>query len=261
MRMRRIPAAVLALALTAGLAACGDDDDRDAASGGNGGTPAVSAASTKTFCDAVVALDAVPLPGGPGQLPTAEEIKAAFTPMVAALETIEKSAPKSLSLDVALMLQTTRKAATDGSLPEIDSPNYLGAQSNLHGVVGTECGFQNLEVKALDYAFQGIPSELDAGTSYLSFANGGAEFHELVVLRKKADTTESFEELIAQGDSAFAKVDLVGVTFAAPGQSTGITAELTAGDYMAICFIPVEAEGENGSPHFLHGMKTEFTVS
>ena len=261
MRTRRISAALLAVALTAGLAACGDDnDDADVAGGDGSGTPADSASLT-TFCDAVVTLDAQPLPGGPGQQPDAATIKAAFAPMVEALETIESSAPETLALDVALLLDATQKAAETGEMMEVDAPNIIAAQGKLHAAVGTECGFQNVEITARDYTFAGIPSTLETGASYFELTNGGKEFHELVVVRKMATTTESFDQLLADPAQAFSKVDFLGVTFAAPGQTSGITADLTPGDYLAICFIPVEAEGENGSPHFLHGMKAEFTVS
>ena len=261
MRIRRISAAVLALALTAGLAACGDDDDGDVAAGDSPSAATADAASLKTFCDAVVTLDAQPLPGGPGQQPDAAAIKAAFAPMVDALETIESSAPEAISLDVAVLLGATKKAAETGEMVEVDAPNIIEAQGKLHAAVGTDCGFQNVAVTARDYAFSGIPSTLEAGESYFELSNGGKEFHELVVVRKKATTTESFDQLLADPAQAFSKVDFLGVTFAAPGQTSGITADLTPGDYLAICFIPVEAEGENGSPHFLHGMKAEFTVS
>lgn len=259
MRMRTIPAALLALAMTAGLAACGDDND-DGATGDRKPAATADAATTEAFCDAVVALDAQPLPGGPGQQPDAAAIRAAFAPMVDALETIETSAPETVTADVAVLLDATRKAATTGEMMPVDSPEIVGAQGKLHAAVGTECGFQNVEVRAADYRYTGIPGALAAGESYFELSNGGSEFHELVVVRKKAGTTESFDELLRDPAAAFSKVDFLGVTFAAPGQTSGITADLTPGDYLAICFIPVEAEGENGSPHFLHGMKAEFTV-
>ncbi|MEJ7722307.1 MAG: hypothetical protein WKF58_18585 [Ilumatobacteraceae bacterium] len=58
-----------------------------------------------------------------------------------------------------------------------------------------------------------------------------------------------------------------------PGETGHTVVDLTAGDYLAICFIPVgttpekmsEMEGQEGppegKPHFLEGMQLEFTVS
>ena len=47
--------------------------------------------------------------------------------------------------------------------------------------------------------------------------------------------------------------------FAPPGEGGSTLAELSAGDYAMICFIPVGG-GEDGPPHFTQGMIHEFTV-
>lgn len=50
--------------------------------------------------------------------------------------------------------------------------------------------------KALDYSFQGIPAEIDAGMHSFEFTNAGKEMHMLGIIKKKSGTTESFDELL-----------------------------------------------------------------
>jgi hypothetical protein len=86
--------------------------------------------------------------------------------------------------------------------------------------------------------------------------------------------TESFDELLALPETeAMKKTTFAGGAFAGPGEESHRVVDLEAGDYIALCFIPegtipeVMAEVENGGtepqgmPHFMKGMKHEFTVS
>ena len=147
---------------------------------------------------------------------------------------------------------------------------------------------------AQDYHFEGLPTSVPAGSS-LTLTNAGAELHEIILVRKNDGVTESFDELLAlPEEEAFQKVTTAGVLFAAPGQSASMGIDATGapapmesitlvdeGEYLAICFIPqgttempdfsAEAPPSSGAPaastapqgppHFLLGMKQEFTVT
>ena len=151
-----------------------------------------------------------------------------------------------------------------------------------------------IAVTAQDYHFEGLPSSVPAGTS-LTLTNAGHEVHELLVVRKNDGVTESFDELLAlPQEEALQKVTVTGILFAAPGESaamgmdaTGAPSPMTAitvaqeGEYLAICFIPqgttempdfsaqaappsgapAASAAPQGPPHFLLGMKQEFTVT
>jgi hypothetical protein len=153
-----------------------------------------------------------------------------------------------------------------------------------------------ITVTGYEYAFGDLPSSVPAGTS-LAFMNTGAEVHELIVARKNDGVTESWDELIAlPEEEAFQKVTTFGPLFAAPGESAtfGIgpagPAPMTAltldqeGEYLALCFIPqgttelpdfsaeaapassvaptsTESMAPQGPPHFVLGMRQEFTVT
>jgi plastocyanin len=132
---------------------------------------------------------------------------------------------------------------------------------------------ETLEVTGVEYAFEGLDAEVEAGTE-LTFTNGGKEVHELILMRINDDETRSVEELLQlPEEEAMQSVTMMGVSVAAPGEDGEIMeGDLTvadAGRYAAICFIPVgttempegpPAEGEGGPPHFTQGMVQEFTV-
>jgi hypothetical protein len=153
-----------------------------------------------------------------------------------------------------------------------------------------------IAVTAHDYFFGDLPESVPVGAS-LTLTNVGAELHEMIVVRKNDGVTESFDELIAlPGDEAFQKITTAGPLFAAPGESAsigmdanGVPSPMSAitlakeGQYLVICFVPQgttempdfaaapaaspDASAAPGSaapagpPHFLLGMKQEFTVT
>jgi hypothetical protein len=152
-----------------------------------------------------------------------------------------------------------------------------------------------ITVTGYEYAFGNLPVSVPAGTS-LAFTNTGVEVHELIVARKNDGVTESWDELIAlPEEEAFQKVTTLGPLFAAPGEAAAIgigpagpepMSALTVvqeGEYIALCFIPqgttelpdfsAEAEAPaspdaasasgapQGPPHFVLGMRQEFTVT
>lgn len=133
-----------------------------------------------------------------------------------------------------------------------------------------------IEVTGIDYAFEGLPSEIEAGTE-LTFTNGSEkEPHELVLFHIPDDEDRSVDELLAlpEEEAQAAVGDPVGVAVAAqPGEPGEVVeGELVVeepGRYVALCFLPVGStpesmEDENaqpsGPPHFTQGMRTEFTV-
>lgn len=133
-------------------------------------------------------------------------------------------------------------------------------------------GAAPITVVATDYAFSGLPTSVPAGTA-LALDNQGAEVHELLVARKKAGVTESWEELLQLPDAeAQAKVDIFGPIFADPGTVAEGTIVLEEeGEYIALCFVPQgmtavpsgppAPDASFGPPHVMLGMRQEFTVT
>ena len=124
------------------------------------------------------------------------------------------------------------------------------------------------QVTAVDYAFEGVPETLPAGSHTFDFTNEGEEPHELVLFRI-VDETESMEEILQLGEEeGQSHVEEAGGTFAEAGADAEepLEAELEAGKYAMVCFVPVgttgpdEADAGDGPPHFMEGMVAEFTV-
>lgn len=145
---------------------------------------------------------------------------------------------------------------------------------------------ETVEVTGIDYAFEGIPTEVEAGTEF-TFKNGSdKEAHEMVLVKVKDGEERPVQELLALPEEESEKVtEFKGVSVAPEPGSDGqvVDGELVAdvpGRYVALCFIQVGADPQKlmdamehsedgppaqdpnaGPPHFTRGMVQEFTVS
>lgn len=223
--------AVAGLAMAGLLAACGDDDEE--ASG-----------DATAFCDGYLELNA-------GE-PTAETIRE-----------VAADAPE----DAKEPLEAIATGFEEEGGEYTDGPEFGKHYEAVTKVVVDECAEETIEVTAAEYEFRGIPEELPAGVVGATFENTGGEMHEIVVLRKKDGVTESFQDILAKGEEEAQKlVDISFGAFGEPGsKSTAAFDMRDAGEYAAVCFIPVGStpdagEEVDGPPHFTRGMLTEFTV-
>lgn len=149
------------------------------------------------------------------------------------------------------------------------TPEFTENFGTIAEVAANECADEQASVDAVDYGFQGWPSDVSAGSYAITLNNTGAEMHEFVVLRKNDGVTESFDEIFAMEDESASEelLTFLGVTFAMPGQSAPGLYDLTApGEYIAVCFLPVGSTPDagddlEGPPHFTQGMSVEFTVT
>lgn len=246
------------------LAACSDDDE--GSSGSSDDSTAEEAASSGpaeedlAFCDALVATEAVLTAGGPEGEVDAEAAQAAA-------EELTATTPEALADDVPVLVEAVETTAEN---PESDTPEgFEEAYANANDFQVESCGFQELEAAAIDYAYQGLPETLEAGPTVVRLTNEGTEFHELLLLRVNDDVTETAEELLAlPQEEAESKVTTAGVAFAPVGATAGASADLEAGRYIAVCFLPVGSTPEafaaggppDAPPHALEGMFQELQV-
>lgn len=246
---------VIALALV--VAACGDDDD-DA-----------SGDEVAAFCDAGVAVNttfteefaAVDFENAPP-----EELEQTFADIASRLEPLltraEQAATDDLQDEVETAVAGARQSLETGEEP--DDPAYDRAVRTIDEFLIAECDLQTHDVTADEYAFDGVPDEVDAGIVVFDLANEGEELHEMQLFRINDDVDESVEDLLAQGEAALASVTPVGGPFAEPGDRAATFIGLEPGRYGAVCFIPVgttpDTEDADGPPHFTEGMFAEFTV-
>ena len=137
----------------------------------------------------------------------------------------------------------------------------FGLYGELAAATHTGCGYEQVEVSAVNYSFIDMPASIAAGTASFSLTNDADEDHELVLFRLADGETRSAEELLAlPQEEAEASVTFSGVTFASPGETGYVAAELEPGAYFTACFLPVGG-GEDGPPHFTEGMVAEFEVT
>lgn len=115
-----------------------------------------------------------------------------------------------------------------------------------------------VEIAAVDFAFENVPDEVDAGLTAFAFSNVGESAHEMFI-GKLAEGTTMDDVLAFEGDPSEGGLvtEEVGGTFGEPGAEVSyINGELTPGTYGLVCFIP----GPDGKSHAELGMVDEFTV-
>jgi hypothetical protein len=240
MKKRGLAVGLAALAFLA--VACGDDDD--------------SAANSQydAFCQAELEVEAAVFSGDPSAAEPAYEKLAAAAP-VDAKQTVEKT------------IAAAKNMAESEGMP---SEEFTSAYGELVEIVKDECGFGAVGVTAKDYEFEGIKDEVDAGATVITFDNKGSELHEILLMKLNEGVDLSAHEILElPEDEAMSKATPVAAAFSAPGAKGHTVAELEAGRYIAVCFIPVgmtpealeSGEEPQGEPHFMHGMMKEFEVA
>jgi hypothetical protein len=257
--LQRVGAGAIALALLGGIAACGDDDD-ETTDTTEAGAPAEGDGAA--FCDAIVEFNGIALASDVGADDSTEEEIIAFGEEVAPLfQTVTDNAPEELK-DTAEELNPSVQALLEGDAEDFSADATFETYSELVDGAVDACEFESVDVTAVDYAFEGVPASLDAGSVAFSFTNDSeSEEHEMIIVRKADGVDLSFDEILELSEEESEDmVEFAGFAFAPPGSSGGSTlAQLTAGDYAMVCFVPVGGE-DDGPPHFTQGMVHEFSV-
>ena len=249
-------AAVLAL----GLAACGDDDDTDeegAPAADDGGS---AEGDNAAFCDALVEFNSMAVNMEIHEGSSEEEIVAAGEEIAPVFQTVADNAPEELA-GTAAELNESVQALLEGDPEPFSSDDTFMAYTEMAGQAVDACGFESIEVTGVDYAFEGVPATVEAGTVAFKFVNeSDSEEHEMILVKKADGVQLTWEELVElPEEESESMVEFAGATFAPPGGESSTFAELTPGDYAMICFIPVGG-AEDGPPHFTQGMLQELTV-
>lgn len=157
----------------------------------------------------------------------------------------------------------------------------------LMGVALASCGLGEpgtVEVRLVDFGFEGLPDEVPAGTQLTIVNEADEELHELVAFRLPDDEARSVHDLAQLPPEELGAIigEPAAVLLAEPGGETiaavgdGTLSE--PGRYAIMCFIPTgadpseylaaaaESEGgppdvAGGPPHFVHGMLAELAVT
>jgi hypothetical protein len=249
--------------LAAMLAAAGcstDDDGGDTPTSAAGDTADVTPADTDAFCQGVVDYDATPRPeGGETGEPSAEDVAAFGEALADPVAAIVANAPDAAA-DAAATLHHVQQQLADGDSSGLYEPGTVDAVGTIESTVADECGHTAVTVTAVDYTFEGIPTELDAGLTTFVMPNEteAGEEHVMLVAAVAEGQTLTPEEFVADPEGSFAKIELLGETYAPPGATGGVTLDLAAGNYLLVC--PVSHD-EASPPHFMLGMISAVTVA
>jgi plastocyanin len=144
---------------------------------------------------------------------------------------------------------------------------------------------ETVEIELVDYAFEGIPDSVPAGTKITVKNSSTVEFHELVAFKLPDDETRSSEELVNLPEDELGALfagEPATVLLAGPhgGHQTAAVGDGTLaepGRYLILCSIPTGADPEEieasldseeppaedpdaGPPHFTQGMHAEIIV-
>lgn len=226
---------------------------------------AADAVASPAFCDAFVELD-LAFAAAPGDDPDAigPYIEAEIVPR---LETVRANLPDDAADEVTVMADAVEAVATTGDFSAFETPEFAAAAGFVYPYVGTACELQTVDVLARDYAFGGVPEQVEAGPTVFLLHNESeaGEAHEIAFARVNDDVDLTVDELLALPlEEAESMVEISGGVFAMPGAASGAIVDLTPGRWIYVCFIPVGsvdgAEGD-GPPHFVEGMSGELVVT
>ena len=190
----------------------------------------------------------------------------------ALLDEVEATAPDDIADELTVMADSARTVLETGDFAVFQSPEFNNAVASAEAWMAGNCAFETTsEIVALDYRYEGQAEEYPAGRASFTLVNEGTEAHEIVILRKNDGVDLTLEELMALPESeAETMTTYVGAVFVGPPGATGnMVVDLTPGDYIAVCTIPVGTfvaedgtvtEG-TGDAHIMLGMSFEFTVT
>lgn len=270
----RWAAAALAATLSVtALGACGStgstakkDTDKPAASAAKG-------SGNDAFCSDWVAADAAaakgPESGESG--PTPAQIAAFAKTLQAPVAKASGEAPTAVKAPIAKIVTIIDDAAAGKNPQALDpsAPTFGEPLNKVEAWAHTSCGFTKLDVMGVDYGYKGVPTSIKPGEASIKFENmSDKEFHEMALMRIKDGSGVTSAELEAalKSDANAAqqkygdKVDFLSSAQAPPGATGYATVDLKAGDYLAVCFVPVGGK-DGGVPHAQKGMVSAFKVA
>ena len=167
--------------------------------------------------------------------------------------------------------------SASSSSPETTEPSALSTT--------TADASQNVEVRAVDYAFEGLAKTLPVGSRLTLVNKSSEELHELVAIKLPPTETRPAADLVKlppEEQSSLSQGPPAMVLIAPPGGSPQISAVgdgtlAEKGRYLMICSIPTGADPEEylaaaaksqggppdvegGPPHLVQGMFAEVSV-
>jgi hypothetical protein len=242
----RVVFPLLLLVATASLlVACGTDDDAG---------PKVPVVACDAAVDLGVALGEAPEDPDQVKSFTAQRLVPIGATLAANLTGQAKTAAITLR-------DTLQQIAELGDPAAFESDAAARAKARVGQAIREGCDLEAVDIEAKEYAFVDVPASVRAGRVSIRMENVGAEDHEMVMLKRNDDATESLADLLALPDEeAMAKVTVAGLAWGPPGSTNYLTADLDSGTYFLVCFIP-QGGVDGAPPHFAGGMQATIEVT
>ncbi|MEA2828960.1 MAG: hypothetical protein QOG43_3399 [Actinomycetota bacterium] len=254
---------LVGVALAGGLTGCGGDD-KDSAD--------VSAACeahvnvVAGFNTVFAGLPDVP-PDGPPPPEFKTQLQSAYDANVAtAIAALVADAPDEIKDETEEIARQTKQFRDEADPSVIDNDDFEKLTDTVDAYFQENCPGTKATVEAVNYAYQGLPPTLPAGTVRIELKNTSDEAHEMLVLTRKPGVTETFDQLLGlPEDQIMAKVDFVNAESTNPGQTGYLVGAFPVGDYLFLCSFGKGTTDDNDpkqeQPHFTLGMKQEVKVA
>ncbi len=261
-RRRRAVVAVLSIALAAGLAACGDDSEN-----ADIGDACDAHASVLAGFNTLFTTLPAPPDDGPPPSEYATALRSSYDANIAVpLASLVANAPDEIRDETEEVARKVRQFRDEADSSVIEGEDFERLTGTVDGYLFENCSGTKASVEATNYAYDGLPPTLPAGTVRFELENTSDEAHEMVVVRRKPGVTETYDQLLAlPGDQLRAKVDFVDTTSANPDETTFMVPALPVGDYLVVCTYGKgttdDDEPTDDEPHFQLGMKQEVKVA
>ncbi len=224
-----------------------------------------TAVDLKAACAALVKIDAVPQPDSEGDAPpTAAATKAFGTAVKPLLAQATAAGGPTLAKILRPLEAPVAAAIAKGTPIDPDKVKAVGA-----ALVGYEtwanksCGFQKIDVMAMDYKYSGEPNTVKAGVVSVLLANHSkkGEFHLAMMVQPKDHKKTTVAALLKiPVQKLESSIDILGAAAAGPGQSGGALLTLKPGQYFMVCPVAVGGKENSTDLHMFHGMAVEIDV-
>lgn len=149
----------------------------------------------------------------------------------------------------------------------IDTPDHVPhmMKGMMKGLTVTAPAAQVADAPASDVTVQmsdynwSLSAPLTAGKHVIRIENLAQQSHELFLVRlDEGKTKDDFMKWGATYEGNVPGRSMGGVSAQASGDVTYLPVDLSAGNYLMVCFVP---DAKDGKAHLMHGMIQEFSIS
>lgn len=149
----------------------------------------------------------------------------------------------------------------------IDTPDHVPhmMKGMMKGLTVVAPAIANAALPASDVTIQmsdynwSISAPLTAGKHVIRMENLAQQSHEMFLVKlDEGKTKDDFLQWGATYKGAVPGKALGGVSGQQAGEVTFLPVELSAGNYLLVCFVP---DAKDGKPHLAHGMIKELSIS